>query len=94
LLIEDVRPSDQLCTAFDPPAGGTGVLRKDGGFLAVKVLKKEEIKTPPFVKISGEIKKALIERKQKAALETWLKDLKKSATIEINRAALEKAADE
>lgn len=94
LLIENVKPSDPLCTAFDLPAGGADVIRDDGGYLAVKVLKKEDVKTPPFDRISGEIKKALIERKKGEVLDMWLNGLKKSATIEINRSVLKKVEED
>ncbi|MFQ5736911.1 MAG: SurA N-terminal domain-containing protein [Thermodesulfobacteriota bacterium] len=90
ILIENISPADPLCAAFDLPEGGTGVFREDDGYLAVKAVRKETVRTRPYEAISQEIKRTLLEGKKEQALEQWLDGLKKAASIEINRDALKK----
>ena len=91
LLIENLDPADPLSSVFDKSEADTAVVKAKDGYLAVKVLRRDEVQTPPFAAISGEINEALLERKKEQAFSDWLEGVKEAATIEINQGALERA---
>jgi len=91
LLIENLDPADPLSSVFDLSEADTAIIKGKDGYLAVKVLRRDGVQTPPFPAISGEINKALLERKKEQAFRDWLEGVKKAAAIEINQGALERA---
>lgn len=90
LLIEDVRLANPLYAAFDLSEGETAIIKGRDDFLAVRVVKKEQIPAPVLGTIYGEIKESLLEQKKEKALEDWLEELKGTAKIEINKETLKK----
>ena len=91
LMIENLDLADPLSSVFDLSEADTTIIREEDGYLAVRVLRKDAVQTPPFVAISAEIHDALLEMKKKQAFSDWLEGVKEAATIEINRSALERA---
>jgi peptidyl-prolyl cis-trans isomerase D len=57
-------------------------------WFAIKLKNRIAGDTAEFQKTKEEIKKSLLPKKQQEALDTWLKDLKAKAKIEINQALL------
>lgn len=91
LMIENLDPDDPLSSVFDLSESDTAIIDGEDGYLAVRVLRRDAVQTPPFIAISGEIKEALLERKKEQAFNEWLEGVKEAATIEIDRGALERA---
>jgi len=91
LLIENLDAADPLASVFDMAEGDTTVIREEDGYLAVRILRRDTVQTPPFAALSAEIREALLERKKEQAFNDWLEDVKEAATIDINRGALERA---
>ena len=83
LYLEDVR-SDALVHAFDMNAGEANVYEDNGGYIVIRVVKKEKLPIPPLKDIYSRIKTLLLEQKKQDAMERWLKDVKGSAKIEVN----------
>ncbi|MBI5560152.1 MAG: hypothetical protein HY883_02625 [Deltaproteobacteria bacterium] len=94
LLLENVRLTDPLYNAFGLSNGDGGVWKGRGGYLAVRVVKKEPVNLPELRDIYGQISKSLIEQKKERALDIWMDTLRKSSKIEINRENLKRVANE
>jgi hypothetical protein len=93
LLVEDSGMDDPLYRAFDMKEGVTEVIQARGGYLVVRVVKREAVETPPLVDARAEIKSRITEEKKRKALTDWLLDIRSSARVETDALALRKAGD-
>lgn len=83
LYLEDVR-SEALLNVFGMNAGEANIYEDNGGYVVIRVVKKEKTPAPPLKDIYSRIKTLLLEQKKQDAMEKWLKDVKGSAKIEVN----------
>lgn len=90
--IEDAEFSDPLYNAFFQNEKEVRVYKHEGGYIVIRVVKKEAVKTPPMKAVSDKIRANLLEQKKKEALEDWIAEIKGSSRIEIDETLLEKAA--
>jgi peptidyl-prolyl cis-trans isomerase D len=71
-----------LTTAAPLPKAATKIDQK---WVVVRLKNRTVAKTEEFQKTKEEIKKQILPKKQQEALDTWLKELKAAAKIEINQ---------
>lgn len=93
LSSEDIK-IDILNNAFDMAQGEAKIFEYENGYLVLYLIKKEKTSVPLLKDIYNQIKQSVLEQKKEKALEQWLKDIKKSAQIQVNTQILKKAANE
>jgi len=93
-LFEDMPPTGTVDLAFDLSPGEIKYFKDDDGYAVVQVIKKEKAVRPPYKKVADRIKKSVFERKKDAALQEWLRDMRKTAHIKIDLGALSGIDDE
>lgn len=93
-LFEDMPPSGAVNLAFDLLPGEIKYFKDEDGYSVVQVIKKAKAARPPYEKVAGRIKKAVLERKKDEALKEWLQGMRNSARIKIDLGALNRIDDE
>lgn len=92
VLVEDVNIYSPFYAAFDLNAGETGYYQDGPAYVAVKILKKEELQTPQLSAVREKISASLFEQKKEHALAQWITALRQSAKITVDSEMLKQAA--
>ncbi|MDD5434333.1 MAG: SurA N-terminal domain-containing protein [Nitrospira sp.] len=84
-----------LNTVFDMETGNVRAFNnKGGGMTLIQVIKKETVSVPPLKDIHDRVKTLILGQKRQEAVEEWLKDIRKTASININDPLLKRTIHE
>lgn len=94
LLVEDVKYDGPFYAAFQLKPFEVGLFKDDGGYVVLQAIKKEKIPAPALSAVRAKVAGAIFAGKKENALEEWLKDLRRSAKINVDKGALNRFEEE